>query len=65
MQDLRYFKSKKTGRGPLCDDWRDNTTPIMCSYKMVQVTFEVWGLQTKAEDLIQRVNIYTNRVKTP
>jgi hypothetical protein len=30
-------------------------TPIMCSYKIVQVSFEVWGLQTRAEDLIQRV----------
>ncbi|KAJ9597551.1 hypothetical protein L9F63_011609 [Diploptera punctata] len=53
-EDVRYFKSEKTGRGPLCEGWQDTTTPIMCSYKMVQVTFEVWGLQTKAEDLIQR-----------
>lgn len=53
-EDVRYFKSQKTGRGPLCEGWRDTTTPIMCSYKMVEVTFEVWGLQTKAEDLIQR-----------
>jgi hypothetical protein len=33
-------------------------TPIMCSYKIVQVSFEVWGLQTRAEDLIQRVLLF-------
>ncbi|KDR21990.1 cytoplasmic phosphatidylinositol transfer protein 1 isoform X2 [Zootermopsis nevadensis] len=53
-EDVRYFQSKKTGRGPLVEGWREAVTPIMCSYKMVQVSFEVWGLQTKAEDLIQR-----------
>lgn len=53
-EDVRYFQSQKTGRGPLVEGWRDTVTPIMCSYKMVQVSFEVWGLQTRAEDLIHR-----------
>ncbi|XP_069688356.1 cytoplasmic phosphatidylinositol transfer protein 1 [Periplaneta americana] len=53
-EDVRYFQSQKTGRGPLVEGWRDSVTPIMCSYKMVQVSFEVWGLQTKAEDMIHR-----------
>jgi len=26
----------------------------MCSYKVVNASFEVWGLQTKVEDFIQR-----------
>ncbi|XP_066995843.1 cytoplasmic phosphatidylinositol transfer protein 1 [Anabrus simplex] len=53
-EDVRYFQSTKTNRGPLVEGWRDTTTPIMCSYKMVQVSFEVWGLQTKAEEMIQK-----------
>lgn len=27
--------------------------PIMCSYKLVHATFEVWGLQSKVESMIQ------------
>uniref|UniRef100_A0A0V0GBI8 Putative phosphatidylinositol transfer protein n=1 Tax=Triatoma dimidiata TaxID=72491 RepID=A0A0V0GBI8_TRIDM len=53
-EDLKYFKSKVTGRGPLTEEWRSITTPIMCSYKVVQASFEVWGLQTKAEELIHQ-----------
>ncbi|XP_073984415.1 cytoplasmic phosphatidylinositol transfer protein 1 [Rhodnius prolixus] len=53
-EDLKYFKSKVTGRGPLTEEWRSTTTPIMCSYKVVQASFEVWGLQTKAEELIHQ-----------
>jgi len=53
-EDVRYFQSQKTGRGPLVEGWRDTVMPIMCSYKVVQVSFEVWGLQTRAEDLIHR-----------
>ncbi|KAL1132517.1 hypothetical protein AAG570_010472 [Ranatra chinensis] len=53
-EDLRFFKSKKTGRGPLAENWRDSTMPVMCSYKVVQASFEIWGLQTKGEELIQK-----------
>ena len=56
-EDPRYFQSKQTGRGPLIEGWRFSSQPIMCSYKYVQVSFEVWGLQTKVEDLIHRVFI--------
>uniref|UniRef100_A0A8D8I406 Cytoplasmic phosphatidylinositol transfer protein 1 n=2 Tax=Culex pipiens TaxID=7175 RepID=A0A8D8I406_CULPI len=52
-EDPKFFKSKITGRGPLVEGWMHDT-PIMCSYKLVQVSFEVWGLQTKVEDFIQR-----------
>nr|CFW94245.1 Eka-PI transferase 2 protein [Euperipatoides kanangrensis] len=55
-EDCRFFKSKKTSRGPLRPGWRDNgnTDPIMCSYKVVTVKFEVWGIQTKVEQFTQR-----------
>uniref|UniRef100_A0A671UKB0 Phosphatidylinositol transfer protein cytoplasmic 1 n=1 Tax=Sparus aurata TaxID=8175 RepID=A0A671UKB0_SPAAU len=46
-EDLRYFKSDKTSRGILQEGWRDTQDPIMCSYKLVTVKFEVWGLQTR------------------
>lgn len=54
QEDPRYFRSVKTGRGPLVEGWRDSFQPIMCSYKYVEVSFEIWGLQTKVEDLIHR-----------
>ncbi|KAI5695060.1 cytoplasmic phosphatidylinositol transfer protein 1 [Diaphorina citri] len=53
-EDPKFFQSKKTGRGPLKEGWRDTFEPIMCSYKVVEGAFEVWGLQTKAEDFIQK-----------
>uniref|UniRef100_A0A1B6GT25 Cytoplasmic phosphatidylinositol transfer protein 1 n=1 Tax=Cuerna arida TaxID=1464854 RepID=A0A1B6GT25_9HEMI len=53
-EDLRFFQSTATKRGPLTEGWINTTQPIMCSYKFVQANFEVWGLQTKAEELIQR-----------
>lgn len=55
-EDPKFFKSIKTGRGPLIEGWRDDQDPIMCSYKLVDARFEVWGLQTKVEDFIQRVS---------
>ncbi|CAF0858133.1 unnamed protein product [Didymodactylos carnosus] len=53
-EDPTKFKSKKTGRGPLTPDWIQTFKPIMCAYKIVRVRFEVWGLQTRSEDFIQR-----------
>ncbi|XP_022226947.2 cytoplasmic phosphatidylinositol transfer protein 1 isoform X2 [Drosophila obscura] len=53
-EDPKFFKSKKTSRGPLVEGWRETDKPIMCSYKVVHASFEVWGLQTKVEDFIQR-----------
>uniref|UniRef100_A0A8D0GRS2 Phosphatidylinositol transfer protein N-terminal domain-containing protein n=1 Tax=Sphenodon punctatus TaxID=8508 RepID=A0A8D0GRS2_SPHPU len=54
-EDLRYFSSVKTGRGPLREGWREHTKPIMCSYKLVTVKFEVWGLQTRVEQFVHKV----------
>lgn len=53
-EDLTKFKSEKTGRGPLTENWRETTEPVMCSYKVVRVKFEVWGLQTKVESFTQK-----------
>lgn len=52
-EDPKFFHSVKTNRGPLIEGWRDDK-PIMCSYKHVSASFEVWGLQTRVEDFIQR-----------
>uniref|UniRef100_A0A8C3B2E9 Cytoplasmic phosphatidylinositol transfer protein 1 n=1 Tax=Cyclopterus lumpus TaxID=8103 RepID=A0A8C3B2E9_CYCLU len=54
-EDLRYFKSNKTSRGILQEGWRDTQDPIMCSYKLVTVKFEVWGLQTRVEQFVHKV----------
>lgn len=53
-EDPKFFKSKLTDRGPLVEGWRDTDKPIMCSYKSIHASFEVWGLQTRVEDFIQR-----------
>ncbi|KAG7237627.1 hypothetical protein INR49_032073 [Caranx melampygus] len=53
-EDLRRWHSSKTDRGPLEEGWRDDHKPIMCSYKRVQCSFEVYGFQTKTEDFIHR-----------
>ncbi|XP_033321693.1 cytoplasmic phosphatidylinositol transfer protein 1 [Megalopta genalis] len=53
-EDPKFFQSKRTGRGPLVEGWRETIQPIMCSYKVVNASFEVWGMQTRVEDLIHR-----------
>uniref|UniRef100_A0A0K2VJ59 Phosphatidylinositol transfer protein N-terminal domain-containing protein n=1 Tax=Lepeophtheirus salmonis TaxID=72036 RepID=A0A0K2VJ59_LEPSM len=52
-EDLRNFKSVKTKRGPLTDDWMETSDPIMCSYKNVEVKLDIWGLQGRIENYIQ------------
>ncbi|VDK74312.1 unnamed protein product, partial [Onchocerca ochengi] len=52
-EDPKLYCSKKTGRGPLKEDWIEdcikNGKPIMCAYKLCKVEFRFWGLQTRAE----------------
>lgn len=64
-EDLTKVKSSKTQRGPFASDWKDTTKPIMCSYKVVRITFEVWGLQTKVESYahkaVRDVNLLGHR----
>ncbi|KAA0705293.1 Cytoplasmic phosphatidylinositol transfer protein 1 [Triplophysa tibetana] len=54
-EDPRHFKSEKTARGLLQEGWRDTQDPNMCSYKLVTVKFEVWGLQTRVEQFVHKV----------
>ncbi|XP_035861845.1 cytoplasmic phosphatidylinositol transfer protein 1b isoform X2 [Sander lucioperca] len=53
-EDLGHWQSSKTGRGPLEKGWRDDHKPIMCSYKRVQCSFEVYGFQTRTEEFIHK-----------
>lgn len=54
-EDVKIFKSKKTGRGPLLEGWREDTKPIMCSYKLVEVKFDmVYLLQARIEDFVHK-----------
>lgn len=53
-EDPSLFRSKKTGRGPLEKGWDKCCDVIMCSYKLVDVSFQVFGLQTKVEEFVHR-----------
>merc|ERR1712013_300229 len=54
-EDLATFKSTKTSRGPLQEGWRDDTQPIMCSYKLVDVRFDMMYLmQARIEEFVHK-----------
>ncbi|KAM9298959.1 cytoplasmic phosphatidylinositol transfer protein 1-like [Gastrophryne carolinensis] len=54
IEDLRTFRSEKTGRGPLLQNWQEETQPIMCSYKLVAAKFEVYGFQSRVESFVHK-----------
>jgi predicted GTPase len=68
-EDPRIFKSDKTDRGPLGDNWRDEYSQsvkqngggvaggvaLMCAYKLCRVEFRYWGMQGKIERFIHDV----------
>ncbi|XP_056391620.1 membrane-associated phosphatidylinositol transfer protein 2 isoform X5 [Hyla sarda] len=63
-EDPKVYKSVKTKRGPLSDDWiedhRNNlalSCPIMCAYKLCKVEFRYWGMQSKIERFIHDVGL--------
>ncbi|XP_033828267.1 membrane-associated phosphatidylinositol transfer protein 2-like isoform X3 [Periophthalmus magnuspinnatus] len=62
-EDPRLYKSTKTQRGPLRDDWIEEynnnpgKTPIMCAYKLCKVEFRYWGMQSKIERFIHDVGL--------
>ncbi|KAM3940594.1 membrane-associated phosphatidylinositol transfer protein 2 isoform 12-T14 [Leptodactylus fuscus] len=62
-EDPKIYKSSKTKRGPLSDDWieehRNNLgrCPIMCAYKLCKVEFRYWGMQSKIERFIHDVGL--------
>lgn len=53
-EDPLLFCSTTLQRGPLKPGWRQHQKPLMCIYKITWVKFAVWGLQTKAEQWLQK-----------
>lgn len=54
-EDLSLWRSSKTGRGPLEAGWRSRAQPpIMCSYKRVCCSFEVYGFQGRTEEFVHK-----------
>lgn len=53
-EDPTKFMSNKTGRGCLGKDWKEKSSPVMCSYKAVKIKFEVFGLQGKVESFTHK-----------
>jgi len=54
-EDLSKFRSNKTQRGLLGEGWRDSTNPIMCSYKLVDVRFDMmYLLQGRIEEFVHK-----------
>lgn len=62
IYDPSVVLSEKTGRGPLIEDWIPNSNPIMCAYKLADLKFQVFGFQTKVENMLfnYQKNIMTN-----
>uniref|UniRef100_A0A6Q2XA36 DDHD domain-containing protein n=1 Tax=Esox lucius TaxID=8010 RepID=A0A6Q2XA36_ESOLU len=62
-EDPRIYRSEKTKRGPLQEDWIEEynnnpgKTPIMCAYKLCKVEFRYWGMQSKIERFIHDVGL--------
>lgn len=60
-EDPKLYKSVKTRRGPLSEDWiqeyknNPGKYPIMCAYKLCKVEFRYWGMQSKIERFIHDV----------
>lgn len=62
-EDPKLYKSVKTQRGPLNDDWiaeinnNAGKMPVMCAYKLCKVEFRYWGMQSKIERFIHDVGL--------
>lgn len=56
-EDPKLYRSAKTGRGPLGDNWLEaaSSGPLMCAYKLCKVEFRYWGMQSKIEQFIHDV----------
>jgi hypothetical protein len=68
-EDPSFYKSEKSGRGPLSDNWLEeywkevqgkpqplpNGKALMCAYKLCRVEFRYWGMQTKIEKFIHDI----------
>ncbi|XP_065694970.1 membrane-associated phosphatidylinositol transfer protein 1 isoform X2 [Patagioenas fasciata] len=58
-EDPKLYRSAKTGRGPLGDDWLETAASgtLMCAYKLCKVEFRYWGMQSKIEQFIHDVGL--------
>ncbi|XP_068609251.1 membrane-associated phosphatidylinositol transfer protein 2-like [Brachionichthys hirsutus] len=62
-EDPKLYRSVKTRRGPLSDDWIEEVSrnpgqsPVMCAYKLCKVEFRYWGMQSKIERFIHDVGL--------
>ncbi|XP_051907777.1 LOW QUALITY PROTEIN: membrane-associated phosphatidylinositol transfer protein 2-like [Hippocampus zosterae] len=62
-EDPRLYRSLKTGRGPLSEDWiqeieqSPSRRSVMCAYKLCKVEFRYWGMQSKIERFIHDVGL--------
>ncbi|XP_032992173.1 membrane-associated phosphatidylinositol transfer protein 2 isoform X9 [Lacerta agilis] len=62
-EDPKLYKSVKTTRGPLSEDWikehknNPGRYPMMCAYKLCKVEFRYWGMQSKIERFIHDVGL--------
>lgn len=58
VEDPLLYKSQKTGRGPMKEDWLEHyrverpPSDVMCAYKLIKVEFRYWGMQNKIEHFI-------------
>lgn len=65
-EDPKLYKSVKTQRGPLSDNWIQEIShnpgkmPVMCAYKLCKVEFRYWGMQSKIERFIHDVGAYNH-----
>lgn len=57
-REPKDFLSEKTARGKLAGQWWADHAPVMCCYKLVTIKFQVFGLQTRVEDIIMRVFLF-------
>uniref|UniRef100_A0A672I7M6 Phosphatidylinositol transfer protein membrane associated 2 n=1 Tax=Salarias fasciatus TaxID=181472 RepID=A0A672I7M6_SALFA len=62
-EDPRLYRSLKTGRGPLSEDWiqeiqrNPSQSAVMSAYKLCKVEFRYWGMQSKIERFIHDVGL--------
>lgn len=52
-KDPKHFKSEKTERGPLTEDWQKRSNPVMCCYKLVKVVTKAWWMPSKLARMVQ------------
>nr|CAG4636761.1 EOG090X00NX [Ceriodaphnia reticulata] len=76
-EDPCVFISRKTGRGPLSENWiqdywreckgqklpLSNGKAIMCAYKLCRVEFKYWGMQAKIERFIHDIALRKTMVR--